>query len=268
MLRHYDQLGLFRPDRVDPATGYRTYRVAQLARLHRLLAFRDLGFTLEQVGELLDDDLSLDQLRGMLRLRRLQIEQDVAEERARLARVEAHLRALEGTTSMLSEPIVKITAPLRMAEMTATAPGYGYENIGPVSARVVPEVWTCITASGAEPGLSLAWFEWPQDDGAVVMHVGFEIADQAIDCRNGVSITELPAVEVAAAIHRGPMEGFVATFEALAAWIESSGYRIAGYSRELYHEWHGDDPSRHVVELQIPIEPVPEGERMQPMGAC
>jgi DNA-binding transcriptional MerR regulator len=232
MLRHYDQLGLFRPDRVDPATGYRTYRVGQLVRLHRLLAFRDLGFTLEQVGELLDDDLSLEQLRGMLRLRRLQIEQDVTEERARLARVEAHLRAIEGTTSMRSDPIVKTTAPLRMAEITATARGYGYENIGPVFAQLAPEVWRCITESGAVPGLSVACFEWPRDDG---------------------SVTELPVVEVAAAFHRGPMEGFGITFESLAAWIESSGHRIAGDSRELYHEWHGEDPSRHVVELQIPI---------------
>ena len=225
MLRHYDQLGLFRPDRVDPATGYRTYRVGQLARLHRLLAFRDLGFTLEQVGELLDDDLSLEQIRAMLRLRRLQIEQDVAEERSRLARVQAHLRAIEGTTSMRPDPIVKTTAPLRMAEIAATARGYGYENIGPVFAQLAPEVWRCISDSGAVPGLSVACFEWPRDDGSVVFHVGFEIADQAVECRDGISITELPVVEVAAAFHRGPMEGFVATFESLAAWIESSQAR-------------------------------------------
>jgi DNA-binding transcriptional MerR regulator/effector-binding domain-containing protein len=254
MLRHYDRLGLFRPDRVDPATGYRTYRVAQLERLHRIVAFRDLGFSLEQVGELLDDDLPLDQLRGMLRLRRLQIEQDVADERARLARVEAHLHALEGTATMHSEPMMKTAARLRMAELVATAPGYGYENIGPVFAQTAPDVWTCITASGAEPGLNVAWFEWPRDDGVVVMHVGFEIGDQALACRDDVTIVELAAVEVAATIHRGPMEGFGATFEALVAWIESSGYRIAGCSRELYHEWHGEDPTRHVVELQIPIE--------------
>ena len=257
MLRHYDRLGLFRPARVDPVTGYRTYAVAQLERLHRIVAFRELGFTLEQIGELLDDDLPLDQLRGMLRLRRLQVEQDVATQRARLARVEAHLDAREGTATMHSVPITKTVARLRMAELVATAPGYGYANIGPVAARIRPDVWTCITASGAEPGLNLAWFEWPRDDGAVVMHVGFEIGDQAVECRDGVTIVELPAVEVAATVHRGPMEGFGSTFEALVGWIESSGNRIAGCSRELYHEWHGEDPTRHVVELQIPIERPP-----------
>src|SRR4051794_30396549 len=100
MLRHYDQVGLLRPERVDPSTGYRSYGVAQLVRLHRLLALRDLGFNLDRVGELLDDEPPVEQLRGMLRLRRAQIEETLADEHARLRRVEAHLRALEGSTAM------------------------------------------------------------------------------------------------------------------------------------------------------------------------
>ena len=44
MLRHYDEFGLLTPDRVDPASGYRLYRVQQLGRLHRIVALRDIGF--------------------------------------------------------------------------------------------------------------------------------------------------------------------------------------------------------------------------------
>jgi len=64
--------------------------------LYRLLALRDLGFSLEQTRGLLDDALSVDQLQGMLRLRRAPVEQTVGEEVARLRRIEARLRALEG----------------------------------------------------------------------------------------------------------------------------------------------------------------------------
>lgn len=67
MLRHYDRLGLLVPERVDPFTGYRSYGVHQLGRLHRLLTLRDLGFTLKQIGGLLDEDPPVEQLRGMLR---------------------------------------------------------------------------------------------------------------------------------------------------------------------------------------------------------
>jgi effector-binding domain-containing protein len=36
-------------------------------------------------------------------------------------------------------------------------------------------------------------------------------------------------------------------------WVDDSGYQLAGRSRELYREWHDDDPARNVTELQLPI---------------
>ena len=50
MLRHYDGIGLLEPARVDPATGYRWYDAGQFTRLNRILALKDLGFTLDQCG--------------------------------------------------------------------------------------------------------------------------------------------------------------------------------------------------------------------------
>ena len=69
MLRHYDEAGLLKPKNVDPANGYRSYEFGQLGRLHRLMALRDLGFTLDQIRSTLDQDPSVEQLRGMLSLR-------------------------------------------------------------------------------------------------------------------------------------------------------------------------------------------------------
>ncbi len=43
MLRHYDQLGLLKPDHIDTFTGYRYYAVEQLVRLNRILFFKDFG---------------------------------------------------------------------------------------------------------------------------------------------------------------------------------------------------------------------------------
>src|ERR1700760_4484944 len=66
-LRHYDDLGLLKPAYVDPLTGYRHYRPEQVVRLHRILVLRDLGVSLSEVGQLIDDDLTVEQLRGILR---------------------------------------------------------------------------------------------------------------------------------------------------------------------------------------------------------
>ena len=59
-LRHYDDLGLLKPARVDPVTGYRYYTPDQVLRLHRILVLRDLGVPLSEVGQLIDDICSAD----------------------------------------------------------------------------------------------------------------------------------------------------------------------------------------------------------------
>ena len=55
-LRHYDEIGLLKPVRVDQFTGYRYYSVAQLPRLNRILALKDLGFSLDQIAVVLQEE--------------------------------------------------------------------------------------------------------------------------------------------------------------------------------------------------------------------
>ena len=256
MLRHYDETGLLKPGRVDPQTGYRCYGVSQLARLHRLLALRDLGFTLEQLRSLLDDELAVGQLRGKLRLRQAQIERAVQDYQARLRRVDAHLRALEGRIVMSSIDVaVKVTDTVRIAEGSAPAAGFGHENLNPVFQRLVPQVLGHLDRVGARAGMMVAWYEEPADDGTVVLHAGFDIADQPVPDSEGVRVVILPAVRVASYVHHGALDDIASVYEALVAWIEKGGYQLAGRSRELYHEWDDDHPERSVTELQVPIEP-------------
>jgi DNA-binding transcriptional MerR regulator len=252
MLRHYDQLGLLKPERVDAETGYRSYGVHQLVRLHRLLALRDLGFTLEQIGGLLDGEPPLEQLRGMLGLRRAQLEQTVAEEQGRLRRVEAHLRAIEGSTMMDPQNIViKQTQPLRVAETRGTAAGLDPAHIGPLFGELAPKLYGRLSKVGAQPGMLVGYYDDPAEDGSVGVHVAYEIGDQTVPTRDGIEIRELPVIEVASVVHEGAMEGIAPVYEALIRFIEDSGLRLAGHSRELYHEMGADGPS--VTELQMPI---------------
>ena len=97
MLRHYDQMGLLKPSHTDERTGYRYYTIDQLARLHRLIALKDLGFSLEQVSDLLNrgDELPVTELRGMLKLRQTEITRELQEKQSQLASVEARLYQLE-----------------------------------------------------------------------------------------------------------------------------------------------------------------------------
>jgi DNA-binding transcriptional MerR regulator len=252
MLRHYDELGLLRPGHVDPDSGYRFYGVDQLVRLHRLVALRDLGFGLEQIAGLLDGDPSLEELRGMLRLRRAQLAQQLEDEQARLRRVDAHLRAIEGSNAVSQQDVViKQTQPLRVAEARGVADALDPQSIGPVFMQLAPEVSAHVEAAAAKPGMLVGYYDDPAEDGSVGVHVCFEIGPQPVPPSEHVAVVDLPVIEVASVMHRGAIDDVTPVYEALLRWIENSGYRTAGYSRELYHEMGPDGP--RVTELQVPI---------------
>src|SRR5262249_20222975 len=94
-LRYYDQVGLLKPVEVDRSTGYRYYSASQLPRLHRILALKGLGFSLEQIAGVLAEGLTPEQMRGMLRLRHAQISQQLTEMQSQLVEVEVRLQQIE-----------------------------------------------------------------------------------------------------------------------------------------------------------------------------
>jgi len=106
-LRLYDQRGLRKPARVDADTGYRYYHVEQLAKLHRLLALKAMGFSLEKIGQLLSEDLARSQIQTMLRLRQAELQQQLQGTQASLAAVDAHLTYLQSDSQRLKNAMIK-----------------------------------------------------------------------------------------------------------------------------------------------------------------
>jgi effector-binding domain-containing protein len=149
---------------------------------------------------------------------------------------------------------IKTTEPVRIAEAFGTAPGFGHENLAPLFHELVPRVLGQLNASQARPGIMIAWYEEPADDGSVIVHAGFDIGGQAIPEADAIQVVDLPKRKVATLIHRGPMDQIAQVYEALVGWTENSGYELAGRSRELYHEWNDERPELSVTELQLPIK--------------
>src|SRR5262245_10642198 len=94
-LRFYDEVGLLKPTFVDCATGYRYYSHNLLPRLNRILVFKELGFSLDEIASLLQDDLNPDQVREALHNKRHDLSHRIAKEQARLAQVESWLMHIE-----------------------------------------------------------------------------------------------------------------------------------------------------------------------------
>lgn len=111
------------PAEVDPVTGYRSYSAKQLRQLNRIVALKDLGLTLGQIRQLLDG-VTVDELRGMLLMRRAQLEREVHRQQHLLFGVEARLRYIAREDEMPADDIVvKLIPPLGVVVIAENAPG-------------------------------------------------------------------------------------------------------------------------------------------------
>ncbi|MEP7293434.1 MAG: helix-turn-helix domain-containing protein, partial [Chloroflexota bacterium] len=135
LLHYYDQIGLLSPAFVDQSTGYRYYSSDQFTRLHRILALKDLGLSLEQVARLVDDHLSPEELRGMLLLKQAELSQRVAQEQGRLDRVQERLRFIEQAGKppeidvvVKSVPVLHVLSLRRAINLSGTPHTLFYET--------------------------------------------------------------------------------------------------------------------------------------------
>jgi DNA-binding transcriptional MerR regulator len=251
-LRYYDEIGLLRPVWVDPATGYRWYGPGQLHRLHRILALRDLGVRLADIARLLDEDMTVDELRGILLLRRAEAHDRLAAEAERLARVDARLHQMEGPEMDAHDVVVKAVDPewvLALNEEVASVDG-----IGPAHARLWPRLHERLEQLGIErvpPSIAVEVGEHP-----IHFTAALPVPDDVTGAGgDGDAVARrLPAIARAATTVLYGDPDFHAGFAALHAWAAAAGETPSGELREVYLDCDGPRAT-WVVELQLALGP-------------
>ncbi len=250
-LRYYHRIGLLEPARIDSFTGYRYYTAVQLARLNHILALKDLGFSLEQIGQMLDDDLSPGQIRGLLRLKQAEIARQIEADQARLARLESRLTQIEKEAKMPKyEVVIKQVDKMQIAGLRDIVANY--QSVGPL----YEELFAALGRHGISPiGPAMAIYyddEYKESD--VDVEAAVPVAGGALP-EGRVVIRKLPGEEMASLVRQGPYDDFTPAYQALLGWIEANGCRIVGPNRELYLSGPGGgvDPAEYVTELQFPV---------------
>lgn len=259
-LRHYDRLGLLQPGHSDPQTGYRYYSAAQLPRLSRILALKALGFTLDQIGRMIDDELPSEELRGMLTVRRAQVEQSLAEEQIRLREIEARILQIEQQGALRDYDVV--------LRRVAAAPYLSLRH----ACRDMGEAVNLLRLVAKEGSRQIkARF---RDKLVVIAHSDFE--GEELDLEFGFTLTETPNARVtlpgdlvmapreleavdtmAALVRSGPTHESHLAYGALGVWMEANNYRIDGQCREVFLELPFANPESEdsVMEIQFPVRP-------------
>jgi DNA-binding transcriptional MerR regulator len=253
-LRYYDEMDLLKPVRVDAFTGYRFYSADQLPRLNRILALKDLGFSLEQVRLMLADGLTSEQLRGMLTMQRNEVEKRLADEQERLRRIEARLRQIELEDKMPTyDVVVKNTPAMLVASRRVTIPTN--DQVPQYLDTAYMEVFSYVHEQGAKqtgPHLTL-WYSpsdvFENEDVEAIVPI-----DRPLKGTDYVKVYELPSTQVAAVVHQGNFEDFQQGHAAILEWIDANGYQIAGPYREIYIKHDRDELTDSTTEVQFAVE--------------
>ena len=102
-LRHYEEIDLLVPEIVDRDTGYRYYSVAQLQKMQDILSLKGMGFSLEEIRDLFEDETHVPGI-------------DALEEKIRVC--EDELRRLKARKAQLKAMVASQKKLKRMEKIT------------------------------------------------------------------------------------------------------------------------------------------------------
>lgn len=265
MLRHYDAIGLLKPDIVDPRTGYRFYSAAQLPQLNRLIALKELGFGLDDIGRLMGEGVSVDQMRQLLERRREDLRRRVEDDHQRLAEISARLSAIErDELHPFADVVVRKVPDVLMATIRATVPSFGK----PIEA-LFDETEAYVARHQARSAASPLMVFHNDEHGRepIDIEVGVPVA-RAIPPSPRVSVREVEGAEsMACLVYTGGYHQTERAVQTLRAWAAAIHWRIDGRVREVYVRFGADDadalrlPTRflaehegeYVTEIQVPV---------------
>jgi DNA-binding transcriptional MerR regulator len=257
-LRFYDQLGLLRPAHTDPQTGYRYYSIRQLPLLNSILALKELGLSLEQIGPLLKNEISPVELRGMLTMKRAQVERSLRDEEVRLRHIESRIAQIDRHGGFENyDVVVKSVEPIPFLSLSCAC-----EDMD----EAVRMIHTVAEEGGRQirPALRdklIVVARNDREDEKLNLEIGFSLtrpsnANVRMSGDLVLCASELPGVATMATIVRpGTNAASHTSFGAIGGWIEANAYEIAGPCREVFLEPITGPPGFEgaLVEIQFPV---------------
>ncbi|WP_329556475.1 MerR family transcriptional regulator [Streptomyces sp. NBC_00696] len=246
-LRHYHDLDLLRPARIDPSSGYRFYATAQGPTAQLIRRFRDLGMPLDQVRVVLNatDPTVRDQV------------------------IADHLRSMERQLEQTQTAVASLRQLLEGGE--SPSPDVAFHTLTGtpalvVSARVAWDEafeWLPDTLAGLRRDLGSDTGLRGGPDGALYSaeffesHVGEVTAFIPLDASAGHVGGRLPEGPVAVAVHRGSLSELDRTYTALGGFVAEQGLgsrtRTAIQENYLVSRFDTKDEHGLVTEVCWPV---------------
>lgn len=254
ILRHYDKIGLLKPEYTDPDTGYRYYSTRQFECLNTIRYLRALDMPLEKISGFLQNR-NIDSIHNLL----IEQQREVKRRRQELAliehKIEKRLQQLEDALSSQLDVIKLIRNPARrLTAIRRELSPSNYLDLEYSIRELEQSEENSVTFLG-KVGLGISAKNLnhhryrPYD-------IVFILLDEE-DQFNGKTIFLLE--ETCLSIRfQGGHERAPEYYEKLMSYIEQNHYSVTGFSKEITMIDYGltDDVTRFVTEIQIPISSI------------
>lgn len=253
MLRHYDEIGLLQPARLDPETGYRYYSEEQLLLAGRIAALRDMGFSLSAVREIVQDG-GRETLERKLLLRRAELEALADETARRLRLLDVTLDRVRKDEAVMKCDVTLKTFPERYAAtVRGTLPGY--EQEGQLWQTLMEETESMSLVPDTPCICCAVFHDREHRESDVDVEVQKTVRGRYPDTAH-VRFRTLPAVTAATAVCRDSYEQMDGAMASVAEWVHDNGYAFSGPASLIYHvsPHETDNPDEYVTEICFPVE--------------
>ena len=254
-LRYYDEIGLLKPVLVDRYSGYRYYHNAQLVILGQINSLKRIGFSLEEITVIIQNDTPSHLLAERLIEQRLVLEDELRELQNRIHALDSLYNATLRRNKMETATIKAL--PEIMAATKRIILG-SYDDLF----SIAPAMGETMERHGAVCSEPPYCFNLYHDEEYKERDVDMEICEAVVAaCQDGDGIIyrTIAAVPQAATIlHRGSYENLVNSYAQLNQWMEANGWVPDGKARESFIDgiWNKENPEEWLTEIQIPVKKV------------
>jgi DNA-binding transcriptional MerR regulator len=252
-LRHYHDVGVLEPAAVDRYSGYRSYDTSQVSAAQVIRRLRDLGMPLDGIKAVLSaPDVASRNAEIAAHLSRM--EHQLAQVQASVASLRALLSGPAALPSVQLRTIPAVTA-LAIAEVVTVA------DFLPWVAAVLADLAGALEAAGLQragcfgalyPG---DFFELERAE--IVFFLPVEAAGASLGQLGHLgraTLTQIPAIDAAVAVHAGSIESLDQTYAALGQTVAERVIGVDGPIREYYLTGFDDaEDATHRVEVCWPV---------------
>ncbi len=249
-LRHYDEIGILKPYYIDENNGYRYYISDQLPILHQILALKEIGFSLEEIKQVIAGASE----EKLLQKKKSQLMLEMAEITKKIASIESYLTSDELQNEY--HVVIKSIPEVIIASMRVHLNGY------PELFDKMPKMGMEMEQQGCECAIPEYCFTIYYDGEYRESDIDAQICEAVTELKEDtetLKFSVLPEVEMAACVlHKGPYETLPKAYSAIIHFIEESGYEIVGYQRESYIDgiWNKETPDEWLTEIQFPVRKI------------